>query len=102
MSKPQNSTQKHTKSHQVTNLMDTFGMSRTQATKVLDAVVNDIEAALHNGKEVQMFGVGTLYVKDVASRQRVNPGTRELFTMPAHKRVAFRQSKAGQKRLNGN
>jgi|GEM_PF-4188357 len=102
MSNSQISTQKHTKSHQVTNLMDTFGMSRTQATKVLDVVIRDIEDALHNGKAVQMSGVGTLYVKDVASRQRINPSTRELFTMPAHRRIAFRQSKAGQKRLNGN
>lgn len=100
MSQNTNSTKKHTKSHQIASLMDTFGMTRTQATKILDAVVSDIENALQQGKSVQLTGVGTIYVKDIEERQRTNPRTRELFTMPAHKRIAFRQSKAGQARLN--
>ena len=90
----------HTKSHQVNQLVDKFGMTRSQATRVLESVMADIEDALNEGKEVRIPGVGTLYVKDIAERQRVNPQTRELFTMPAHKRVALRPSKAGAERLN--
>lgn len=101
MSKNSSLAQRHTKSHQVTNLVDKFGMTRTQAGKVLEAVVADIEDALRDGKAVQLSGVGTLYVKEVAERRRVNPFNNELLTMPAHKAIAFRKSKAGQARLNG-
>lgn len=91
----------HSKAHQVTNLMTEFGMSRTQATGIIEAVMHDIERAVQEGRDVRLPGVGTLYVKEVAARNRRNPITGELFHADAHRTIAFRRSKAGQDRLNG-
>ncbi len=90
----------HTKAHQVTNLMDNFGMSRAQATRVVDSVIGDIEKAVIAGKEVRVAGVGTIYSKTLPARTRTNPQTGESYQTTEKKRIAFRQSKAGQTRLN--
>lgn len=93
--------QLHSKSHQINNLADAFGMTRRQAAEILEFVMGDIEGAIMESKEVRIPGVGTLYVKDVAERKRMNPHSKELYVYPAHKRIALRPSKPGIARLNG-
>ena len=96
-----NTPSQHTKAHQITNLMDTFHRTRAQATRVIDSVVQDIEQAVLDGKEVRIAGVGTIFSKTLPARKRHNPSTGEAFHAPEKKRIAFRQSKTGQARLNG-
>jgi len=76
----------------------TSGQDRKTVEAVLTALVTEVKAALAAGLAVNVEGLATLKVKDVAAkpaRQGFNPITKAPMTVaakPAHKKVA---AKAG-------
>ena len=47
--------------------------TQAQAKKAVDAVFNEISAALENGDSVKIIGFGTFGVKERAAREGVSP-----------------------------
>ena len=70
------------------------GVSKAEATKVLDAAMDAVVEALKKGDDVQVVGFATLKVAEKAERKGINPLTKQTITIPAKKVVKF---KAGSK-----
>lgn len=69
-------------------------VSKAEAQKVLDAVLDVTADALKNGESVQLVGYATLSVVEKAARKGINPATKQVIDIPAKKAVKF---KAGAK-----
>ena len=70
------------------------GVSKAEATKVLDAAMDAVVEALKKGDDVQVVGFATLKGAEKAERKGINPLTKQAITIPAKKVVKF---KAGSK-----
>lgn len=69
-------------------------VSKAEAQKVLDAVLDVTVDALKKGESVQLVGYATLSVVEKAARKGINPATKQVIGIPAKKAVKF---KAGAK-----
>lgn len=69
-------------------------VSKAEAQKVLDAVLDVTVDALKKGESVQLVGYATLSVVEKAARRGINPATKQVIDIPAKKAVKF---KAGAK-----
>ncbi len=69
-------------------------VSKAEAQKVLDAVLDVTVDALKKGESVQLVGYATLSVVERAARKGINPATKQVIDIPAKKAVKF---KAGAK-----
>jgi len=75
-------------------------ISKTDATKAVDAVVDSITRALKKGDQVSIVGFGTFTVKDRAARSGRNPKTGETIHIPASKAPGFKAGKALKDAVN--
>ena len=66
------------------------GLSKTDATKAVDAVFEGIEAALKKHGEFRNVGFGTFHVVLRAASVGRNPRTGEEIKIPASKQVKFK------------
>ena len=69
-------------------------LSKKDAEKALNAVIESIEGALKANDKVQLVGFGTFEVKTRAARKGRNPQTKQEITIPASKAPAFKAGKA--------
>ena len=69
-------------------------MSKAEAGRALDAVLEGITAGLKKEKEVVLVGFGKFSVKKRAAREGINPATKEKIKIPAKRVPSF---KAGAK-----
>lgn len=76
-------------------------LSKADAKKVLDSVIEAIADAASRGEEVAINGFGKFKVKDTAARQGRNPATGETIDIAAAKKLTFTPAKAVKDRLNG-
>lgn len=75
-------------------------LSKKDAEKALNAVIESIEGALKANDKVQLVGFGTFEVKERAAREGRNPATNEVITIPASKSPKFKAGKALKDMLN--
>lgn len=75
-------------------MADGSGLSKTDAERALDAMIDAIKTALQKGDQVALVGFGTFVVRARAARTGRNPRTREEITIPASKVPAFKPGKA--------
>jgi len=75
-------------------MSDGSGLSKTDAERALDAMIDAIKTALQKGDQVALVGFGTFVVRERAARTGRNPRTREEITIPASKVPAFKAGKA--------
>ena len=75
-------------------MADGSGLSKTDAERALDAMIDAIKTALQKGDQVALVGFGTFVVRERAARTGRNPRTREEITIPASKAPAFKPGKA--------
>jgi len=78
-----------TKSEFVDQVANESGLSRSDATKAVDAVLDTVTDALKRGSEVNFTGFGKFSVADRGARQGVNPQTGEKIRIPASKVPRF-------------
>ncbi|MEQ8641094.1 MAG: HU family DNA-binding protein [Alphaproteobacteria bacterium] len=76
------------------------GMSKGDATKAVDCIVDTITGCLKRGDEVRLVGFGTFSVTNRAATQGRNPRTGEAIQIPASKLPKFRAGKALKDSLN--
>jgi len=83
-----------TKTEMVAAVSRKAGVTKAEAQRVVDAVLESIKEALARGEKVTMTGFGTFEVRQRAARAGINPQTREPIQIPAQRRPAFRAGKA--------
>ena len=69
--------------------------------KLVDAILNEIEAALVRRDRVEVRGFGVFLVKTWPARAGRNPKTRAKISVLETRHPAFRMSKEMHARLNG-
>lgn len=67
-----------------------LGLTKDQATKAVDTVLDTVTEALKAGENVQFTGFGQFVVINKEARTARNPKTGESVEVPAKKVVKFR------------
>jgi DNA-binding protein HU-beta len=77
----------------VASVADKAEMTKKDAEKAVNALVDSIKEALNKGDKVSLVGFGTFEVRDRAARSGRNPQSGEAIKIPAGKVPAFRPGK---------
>ena len=88
------------KAELINAVAQTAELSRKDADKAVNAMLDVITEALRNGDKVQIVGFGAFEAKVRASRMARNPRTGEEIEIPASKAVAFKVGKALKDEVN--
>ncbi|HHJ17870.1 MAG TPA: HU family DNA-binding protein [Gammaproteobacteria bacterium] len=75
-------------------------LSKADATRAVDAVVDNITETLRKGDSVTLVGFGTFEVRSRAARAGRNPQTGETIQIKASKAPAFKAGKAFKDAVN--
>lgn len=82
-----------TKKELVAALADTLNLTRSDAERTFDGVVDVIVSSIVEGEEVSIPGLGSFKITERAERTGRNPQTGEAITIAASKSVNFKASK---------
>lgn len=85
----------------IASVADAVGLSKTDAAKAVDAVLNAVSGELVAGKEVRLNGFGIFGTTERAAREGRNPQTGVAIQIAASKVAKFSPAKALKDRLNG-
>jgi DNA-binding protein HU-beta len=77
----------------IAQVSDTTGVSRNDTTRLIEATLDVITAALKQGDEVRLVGFGTFAVSQRAATTGRNPRTGEEIAIPAIKQPKFKAGK---------
>lgn len=78
----------------VGSVVASTGLSKKDAEKAVEAVIDSITDALKKGEKVQLVGFGTFEVRERAARTGHNPKTNESIQIAASRVPAFKAGKA--------
>ena len=70
------------------------GLTRSEATKLIDAAITCVENALVRGEDVRLFGFCSMSVKDRPAKNYRHNGTGEICQTRAGKRIQFKAAAA--------
>ncbi len=84
----------------VAHVADAAGLSKADATKAVDSVIDGITDSLKRGNEVRLVGFGTFAVAKRAASKGRNPRTGEPINIPASKQPKFKAGKALKDAVN--
>lgn len=76
-------------------------LTKADARKLVDTVLDAITDAAAKGEEIALNGFGKFKVKASAAREGRNPATGEVIKIAASKKLTFAAAKAVKDRLNG-
>ena len=88
------------KSELIADLAERAELSKADAGRALEALIDAVKASLHKGQDVALVGFGTFTVRNRAARTGRNPRTNEEIKIPASKVPAFKAGKALKIHLN--
>lgn len=83
-----------TKTELITAVAEKTGMSKKDADKAANAVIDSIVGSLASGEKVQLVGFGTFEVHHREARKGRNPRTRKEITIPASNYPVFKAGKS--------
>jgi DNA-binding protein HU-beta len=75
-------------------------LSKADAARAVDAVIDVVKAALKEGDSVSLVGFGTFQVRTRAARQGRNPRTGDTINISASKIPSFKAGKALKDAVN--
>ncbi|WP_274379422.1 HU family DNA-binding protein [Pseudoxanthomonas daejeonensis] len=75
-------------------------LTKAEAARAVDAVINSVTKALKKGDAVTLVGFGTFQVRKRAARTGRNPKTGETIKIKASKNPAFKAGKALKDAVN--
>jgi len=81
-------------------LANAGSMSKADAGRVVDGMIDIITKSLSKGEEVRLSGFGAFVVTKRAASQGRNPRTGETIQIPASKTPKFRAAKALKDAVN--
>lgn len=76
-------------------------MRATDATVVLDTVINEMINAIANDDRIEIRGFGSFQSRRHSTKNGYNPTTGESMILPAGKTVLFKPSRDLTKKMNG-
>ena len=79
---------------------ESAGLSKADAGRAVDAMVDSVTDALKNGAQVSLVGFGTFSVKKRAARTGRNPRTGETIQIKASNVPGFKAGKALKDAVN--
>ncbi len=88
------------KSELVGAISEKSGLTKVDAGKALDAMIEAVTETLKNGEQVTLVGFGTFEVRERAARSGRNPRTGETIEIKAAKKPAFKPGKALKDAVN--
>ncbi len=80
-------------------LAERNGLTKKDATAILDTLVDEIVACVKEDKAVDISGLGKFYNKHHAARTGINPRTKEKVEIEAKNTPAFKPAKAFKEAL---
>ncbi|AIG26210.1 HU family DNA-binding protein [Brevibacillus sp. 7WMA2] len=81
------------KTELIAKVAETSELTKKDATKAVDAVLDAISDALKEGDKVQLIGFGNFEVRERAARKGRNPQTGEEIEIASSKIPAFKPGK---------
>ncbi|MGL9971874.1 HU family DNA-binding protein [Enterococcus sp. DIV1420a] len=69
------------------------GVTKKEATRVINALLDTIQESLAKGEAVNLVGFGNFMVRERAARKGRNPQTGKELTIPATKAPVFKAGK---------
>ncbi len=88
------------KTELVAAVAENAALSKKDAEKAVNAVINAISGAMADGDKVQLVGFGTFEVRERSARTGKNPRTGEAIKIAASKVPAFKAGKALKDTVN--
>ncbi len=88
------------KNELIAEVANTAGISKVDASRAVDSVIDSISASLTAGDEVRIVGFGTFSVAQRRASQGRNPRTGERIQIKASKRPKFKAGKALKESVN--
>ena len=88
------------KTELIAAVAENAALSKKDAEKAVNAVVDAIKGALADGDKVQLVGFGTFEVRARGARTGKNPRTGEAIKIAASKVPAFKAGKALKDAIN--
>ncbi len=82
-----------TKSDLIQRMALELKMTKVQAGKAVNAILNEMKEALANGEDVQLVGFGSFTTANRAERTGRNPQTGQSIQIPAKTIPKFRPGK---------
>ena len=89
------------KTELIANVAASADISKKDAEKAINALIENITGALKKGDKVQLVGFGTFEVRERAAREGKNPRTGEIIKIAASKVPALKAGKALKDIVNG-
>jgi DNA-binding protein HU-beta len=84
----------------VSAVSDAAELSKADAARAIDAVIETVKKALKKGDAVSLVGFGTFQVRKRAARQGRNPRTGQTIKIKASKIPSFKAGKALKDAVN--
>ena len=76
-------------------------LNRTEIEIIIDNFSKSLESALKKGKNIELRGFGTFFIKKVKEQyNKRNPSNNELVYVPSRNKVRFKPSKKLKKFIN--
>ena len=88
------------KSELVSAVAQSAGLSKTDAEKALDGVIDAVSGALKSGDDVRLVGFGTFAVTKRKATTGRNPRTGAAIQIPASNQPKFKPGKALKDAVN--
>ncbi len=77
----------------VDKVYEKLGLSRNEATEVVDKIFDTIKDSLEEGEKVQIVGFGTFDLREKNERVGRNPKTGEEITINSRRVLTFKTSR---------
>ena len=90
-----------TKADLVKELHELSGLSKREASDVVELVLDTVKTGLCTTGQVKIASFGNFVVREVGARSVRNPRTGERMTIDERNVLTFRPSTALKERLNG-
>ncbi len=84
----------------VASVAGSAGLSKADAAKAVDSVLDNIAGSLSGGQEVRLVGFGTFSVAHRKATQGRNPRTGETIQIAASNQPKFKAGKALKEAVN--
>ncbi len=82
-----------TKTELIEKMSSQSGLTKADANRALDAMLDSVKAALKKNQKVTLVGFGTFYVNKRKARKGRNPRTGQEIKIPASKVPKFTAGK---------
>lgn len=90
-----------TKADIVERIHEDIGLSKKDASIIVETVFETIKETLEKGEKVKISGFGNFVVRDKKERRGRNPQTGDALTISARKVLTFKASQVLKKAING-